>query len=172
MPTGVRIGDREVFLLSMLISQKLYGYQISQMLKNHASFFIDIDQSSVYNALRKLEKEAWVSVELEKAGNAPTRKLYRITPEGKNELETFLLAEPNQNRLNILGTLNLLTNSLWLPSEKLKKYLTGRVAGMHVLISDQTGGHKGHKDDPTSKYLKALMKVEIDFATDLIKRTN
>lgn len=172
MPTGVRIGDREVFLLSMLITQKLYGYQISQMLKDHASFFIDIDQSSVYNALRKMEKQDWVSVELEKAGNAPTRKLYRITPVGRKELETFLLAEPNQARLNVLGTLNLLTNSTRLPSDMLKKHLSGRVARLHGHIKNQTEAHEGHTDDPASKYLMALMKIEIDFATELLKRTD
>ncbi len=170
MPTGVRIGDREVFLLSMLINQKLYGYQIAQMLKDHASFFIDIDQSSVYNALRKLEKEGWVSVELEKAGNAPTRKLYQITPEGKNELKTFLMEEPNQARLNILGTLNLLINSSWLPSDMLQKHLSARVARLQGHIKNQTGDHDGHADDPTSKYLKALMQIEIEFATNLLKK--
>jgi DNA-binding PadR family transcriptional regulator len=170
MPAGVRIRDREVFLLSMLINQKLYGYQIARMLKDHASFFIDMDQSSVYNALRKLEKEGWVSVELEKAGNAPIRKIYQMTPEGKNELKTFLLGEPNQRRLNILGTLNLLMNSSWLPSDKLKKHLSGRVAGLQGHINDQAGSHEGHTDDPTSKYLKALMQIEIDFATDLLKK--
>lgn len=172
MPTGVRIGDRDIFLLSMIVDQQLYGYQITRMLKDHASFFIDIDQSSVYNALRKLEKEELVSVELEKAGNAPTRKLYRITPEGKNVLKSFLLADPNQARLNILGTLNLLINSSWLPSDELKRHLSGRVAGLQGHIDDQTGDQEDHSDDPTSKYLKALIQVEIDFANDLLERSN
>ena len=89
MPAGIKIGDREVFLLSMLIEQKLYGYQIAQMLNDHASFFLEIDQSGVYNTLRKLEKQDWVSVAMEKAGNAPIRKLYQITPGGTGQLENL-----------------------------------------------------------------------------------
>jgi len=171
MPIGVRIGDREIFLLSMLIDKQLYGYQIAQMLNDHASFFIEIDQSGVYNALRKLEKQGWVAMEPEKAGNAPARKLYRITQSGKKELETFLLDEPNQTRLNILGTLNLLNNSSWLPSEKLMRHLSARILALQSLMSTESGGHDAIDNDPTSDYLRALMQIEVDFATVLQNRT-
>ncbi len=170
MPTGVRIGDREIFLLSMLIEKKLYGYQIARMIKDHASFFIEIDQSNVYNALRKLEKLGWVSVELEDSGNAPTRKLYQITDEGKKELESSLLEESGQTRLSILGTLNLIINSSWLPSEQMNTYLSNRILKMEKLIKEQSGGHVDISEDPTADYLKALMQIEVDYAAKLHTR--
>lgn len=167
MPAGIKIGDREVFLLSMLIEQKLYGYQIAQMLNDHASFFLEIDQSGVYNTLRKLEKQGWVSVEMEKAGNAPMRKLYQITPGGTGQLETCLLEDSHQTRLNILGTLNLLINAPWLPSEKLSEFLSARILKLEELINSPSEGHSGNAEDPMTSYLNALMQVEVEHAKRL-----
>lgn len=170
MPAGVRIGDREVFLLSMLIDQKLYGYQIAQMLKDHASFFLEIDQSGVYNTLRKLEKQGWVSVEMEKSGNAPTRKLFQITPSGTGQLETVLLEDTHQTRLNILGTLNLLINASWLPSERLNKYLSARILNLEEIINTPSNGHNGIAENPMTDYLNGLMLLEVEYAKKLLMR--
>lgn len=170
MPGRVRIGDREVFLLSMLIDQKLYGYQIAQMLKDHASFFIEIDQSGVYNTLRKLEKQDWVTVELEKAGNAPVRKLYRITQSGTTRLESSLLENSDQTRLSILGTLNLLINAPWLPSEKLKEYLSARILKLEEIVNTASVDHDGAAEDPMTDYLNAVMQIEMKYAKKLLPR--
>lgn len=171
MPTGVRIGDREIFLLSMLIGEKLYGYQIAQRIRDHASFFVEIDQSGVYNALRKLEKTSWISVELENASNAPTRKLYQITEGGKKALESTLFKEPGQTRLSILGTLNLLINSSWLPPEQMNKFLTARIMNLENLLYEQSGNNGRDAEDLTTEYLKDLIKIELKYGSKLRKRT-
>lgn len=90
---------------------RMYGYEITQRVKEMSDGKILVKEGSLYPALHKLLKEKLVEVETVNIGKR-VRKYYTITQHGKvrkqiqfDELEDFLntmqkMIFPEQNRLS------------------------------------------------------------------------
>ncbi len=75
---------------------RMYGYEMTQKVKEMTSDEVTINEGALYPALHKLEAEGLLTVEVVPAGNR-LRKYYAITPQGQTEavdrlaeLETFI----------------------------------------------------------------------------------
>lgn len=75
---------------------RMYGYEITQKVKQLSQGRIEITEGALYPLLHKLEKEKIVSVEKEMIGKR-VRKYYSLTKSGKeimvakvNELSDFM----------------------------------------------------------------------------------
>lgn len=70
-------------ILLQLLSEKdrLYGYEISQLVRQRSGEKILIKEGSLYPALHKLEQQGLLQSETEYAGNRP-RRYYRLTDPG------------------------------------------------------------------------------------------
>ena len=71
---------------------KMYGYQITQMVKQLSDNKILLKEGSLYPALHKLKDSGFISVETENIGKR-VRHYYSLTSEGvkiKNEKEAEL----------------------------------------------------------------------------------
>ncbi|MEN8248970.1 MAG: PadR family transcriptional regulator [Bacteroidota bacterium] len=75
---------------------KMYGYELSKLVKERTEEKIVLTEGALYPILHKLEKDNLVITSLETVGNR-TRKYYELTPSGetsakekKNELLDFI----------------------------------------------------------------------------------
>jgi len=75
-------------LLALLKGWTACGYDLVQRLD--AAGFGDYKKSSVYRALRHMEALGLVSSHSDTASEGPARRLYTITPSGRNFLQHWL----------------------------------------------------------------------------------
>jgi len=71
-------GDFKLFLLRVLDTQPMHGYEIMKFLEERSHGFYKPSAGSIYPALRSLVKRGHAAVA---GGNG--RNVYRITPQGK-----------------------------------------------------------------------------------------
>jgi len=77
--------------LDMLILQTLqwgpqHGYGISQAIRVGSGEVLQVETGSLYPALHRLEREAWIQSEWKLSDNNQRVKKYRLTPAGKRQL--------------------------------------------------------------------------------------
>jgi len=77
--------------LDMLILQTLqwgpqHGYAISQTIRAQSSEALHVETGSLYPALHRLQKQAWVTSEWRTSDTNQRAKYYRLTPAGKKQL--------------------------------------------------------------------------------------
>ncbi len=72
--------------LALLAEGKAHGYLLERMVWNRGfRYWASAKRSAIYLALKRLEEQALVASELEQGGAAP-RKVYTITPAGRERL--------------------------------------------------------------------------------------
>jgi len=92
-------GTIEIIILKLLQeNEELYGYDITQRVKELTNGRIDISEGSLYPILHRLEASGKVTVRKEAIGKR-YRKYYSITKDGRllasskiKELEQFILS--------------------------------------------------------------------------------
>jgi len=67
----------------------MYGYEITQRVKERTEGELKITEGALYPALHKLESENLITVEIEKTGNR-LRKYYSLTEQGQTQTATRL----------------------------------------------------------------------------------
>lgn len=83
MDAQLKKGVLEMCILYGISRQEMYGYDIMQ--KMH-QYFPEVNESTFYAILRRLNKEGAAETYLGKESNGPQRKYYRITEEGRKSL--------------------------------------------------------------------------------------
>ncbi|TDB63824.1 PadR family transcriptional regulator [Arundinibacter roseus] len=63
---------------------RMYGYEMTQKVKELTANEVTINEGALYPALHKLEADGLLTVEVVPAGNR-MRKYYSITPKGQTE---------------------------------------------------------------------------------------
>ena len=63
---------------------RMYGYEITQKVKEITKGELNITEGALYPALHKLEAEGLLDVEMEKVDNR-VRKYYKLTESGQTE---------------------------------------------------------------------------------------
>jgi DNA-binding PadR family transcriptional regulator len=90
-------GTLKTIVLKLLANNKrMYGYEITQTVKELTLDKIQITEGALYPTLHALESDGLVTTEIEFIGKR-VRKYYRLSPEGKaktkekvNELADFM----------------------------------------------------------------------------------
>lgn len=85
-------------------NKKMYGYEITQHIKETSAGKILIKEGSLYPALHKLEADGLVTSE-ELAVGGRTRKYYKLTKKGKQES-----VNASQELLSFLQTIHSIIN--------------------------------------------------------------
>ena len=83
--TQLRKGVLEFCILSILEKKESYGYQIIQALSDFTG--IDIKRGTIYALFKRLEEEGYVNYSWEESNAGPPRKIYSLTPKGKETLK-------------------------------------------------------------------------------------
>ncbi len=78
-------GSLQTILLNLLKkNDKMYGYEITQKVKEITNGELLITEGALYPALHKLEAEGFLDVEIVSIGNR-MRKYYKLTEQGTKE---------------------------------------------------------------------------------------
>ena len=78
-------GSLNTIIMKLLEEQgRMYGYEITQKVKEITKGELNITEGAVYPALHKLEAEGLLDVEVEKVDNR-LRKYYKLTEKGTTE---------------------------------------------------------------------------------------
>jgi DNA-binding PadR family transcriptional regulator len=84
-------GSLQTIILKLLESNaKMYGYEITQKVKELTKGGLQITEGALYPALHKLEADGLLDVEVAKVGNR-LRKYYKLTENGTTETANRLL---------------------------------------------------------------------------------
>lgn len=79
-------GSLQTIILKLLEeNERMYGYEITQRVKELTAGEIKITEGALYPALHKLEAEGLLSTEIEQVDNR-VRKYYSLTKTGQKEM--------------------------------------------------------------------------------------
>ena len=74
-------------VLMILRGRESYGYEIIQELREKTSGKLNVAEGTLYPILKKMEAKVWIESSWKTAETGRERKYYKLTPEGKKELE-------------------------------------------------------------------------------------
>lgn len=80
-------GILEGIVLAVLSARPAYGYQITAWLREQG--FTDIAEGTIYALLIRVEQHGLVNVEKVPSQKGPPRKVYSLTPAGRDYLGEF-----------------------------------------------------------------------------------
>jgi PadR family transcriptional regulator PadR len=78
--TQLRKGVAELAVLASIGSGETYGYRIVEQLQKLEG--LELTESTVYPVLARLARDGFLAVRTEVSPTGPTRRYYRLTPEG------------------------------------------------------------------------------------------
>jgi DNA-binding PadR family transcriptional regulator len=69
------------------------GYDLKKVFDSSVRHFWPAQQSQIYRTLTRLAESGFVDVEVQPQGARPSRKIYSLTPSGRCELHTWIVAD-------------------------------------------------------------------------------
>ena len=75
-------------ILVLLSQNKNHGYGLSEHLEDFG--FEDINSSTLYRIMRRMDEKGWVSSSWEEGGKGPKRRVYSVTEPGLAALEEWI----------------------------------------------------------------------------------
>jgi PadR family transcriptional regulator PadR len=82
----VRKGSTPLLILSILLEGPLHGYAIMRKLEERSSGYFQMTAALLYPTLHQMEQENLVEATWENATGQRRKKVYSITPKGKERL--------------------------------------------------------------------------------------
>lgn len=79
-------GTLEMMILRTLLLGPTNGYQISKVIERMSDELLQVDHSSLYPALHRLERKGWVVSKWEDTDTRRRAKSYRLTRLGRKQL--------------------------------------------------------------------------------------
>ena len=87
----MRTSKVEVVVLGLLAEEPLYGYDLLERLRSRSmGFWVEVGKASVYQTLRRLERDGSVGGRAQEGPEGPDRRVYRITRAGRERLRRGL----------------------------------------------------------------------------------
>lgn len=91
----------ELAALGLLQQQPLHGYRLKQQLEQFMSSCISVNYGAIYPLLKRLEDRGEIVTQIEEAGQGgPSRKIYQITPQGRDRWKQEMMAHPHESWVN------------------------------------------------------------------------
>jgi PadR family transcriptional regulator, regulatory protein PadR len=83
-------GNIDIIILLLSVRKEVYGYEIAKYIKDSTNSFYEIGEGTLYPALRRLEEKNFLTSYWGDTDKGGRRKYYKITSEGKIELDKKL----------------------------------------------------------------------------------
>ena len=83
-------GTIELVLMSMLLEEDMYGYQLVQSISKLSNGVLSINTGAMYTSLYKLEEEGYITSISTKVKNRQIRIYYHLTDSGRDYREVLL----------------------------------------------------------------------------------
>jgi DNA-binding PadR family transcriptional regulator len=81
-------GSMEPLLLACLEREPAHGYRIIELIREASGGVFELAEGTVYPALRRLERDGFVTSAWISGSGYRRRRIYRLTPRGAAELAT------------------------------------------------------------------------------------
>lgn len=85
---GLVQGTVDVLILKTLTWSSMHGYAISTWIRERTDGALAVEDAALYQALHRLERKGWVESEWGVSDTNRRAKFYRITTDGKRQLQT------------------------------------------------------------------------------------
>ena len=82
--------ERNLLLLGLLMAQSRHGYSINEFIERNLGRVSGMKRATAYSLLEKLERRGFVRMDVETAGSYPPRKVYSITPAGREDRKSVV----------------------------------------------------------------------------------
>src|SRR6478736_8707872 len=79
-------GTLDLLILRTLLRGPAHGHAIAKAIEFNSEDVLQVEQGSLYPALHRLIKRAWISVEEGTSENNRRAKFYRLTADGRRQL--------------------------------------------------------------------------------------
>ena len=79
-------GTLDMLILKALSLEPMHGWGISQRIQQISRDVLQINQGSLYPALHRLERKAWIQADWGTSDNNRRAKYYQLTSLGKKQL--------------------------------------------------------------------------------------
>ena len=80
-------GTLDMLILKIVALGPVHGYGISLRIRQISKDVLQVQQGSLYPALHRLEKRGWLEAEWGTSENNRKARFYRLTPEGRKQLD-------------------------------------------------------------------------------------
>lgn len=136
---GRALDERHLLLLGVLMAQSQHGYRINEFIETNLGRVSGMKRSTAYALLERLEQKGLVQMDIQTVGNHPPRKVYSITPAGREKffdlLQSLLVrVDPSSSAADIA-----LMFMDYLPAEKAIALLKERSAELRAQIEELRG---------------------------------
>jgi DNA-binding PadR family transcriptional regulator len=164
----------KLVLMGLLIKGDNHGYNLRKMIEKDLSNLINVDNTSIYYTLNKMEKEGLVTFKIISDTKRPQKNLYSLTEKGKKEFRELLLSNMSDNRRPLLNIdISLYFIDMLEKQEAIDK-LADRSRELRKLIffmktqqrSAETSNPKGKEAIIISHNIK-LAETELQFLKDV-----
>jgi PadR family transcriptional regulator, regulatory protein PadR len=98
-PTDRLQGTLDLLILRVLRADRMHGWGIAQQIQQISRAVLQVNQGSLYPALRRLEERGWITAEWGASENNRRARFYSLTARGRKQLaeeteswETFVNA--------------------------------------------------------------------------------
>ncbi len=94
-------------ILGLLTLKPMTGYELKSLFDNSINYFWAAQQSQIYRELGALENKGYVTSRIEPQTGKPDKKVYTITPQGDEALQTWLNTFPAKLSMAIRDEITL-----------------------------------------------------------------
>ena len=84
-------GNTETLILSLLVEEPMYGYQIVREIDQRSSGYFRLKEGTLYPALHRLERDELVEGVWLDSPSGQSRRYYHLTESGREKLRSMLL---------------------------------------------------------------------------------
>ena len=98
-PTDRLQGTLDLLILRVVRQERMHGWGIAQQIQQISRDVLQVNQGSLYPALRRLEERGWIRAEWGTSENNRRARFYELTAAGRRQLsqetaswEEFVLA--------------------------------------------------------------------------------
>ena len=86
-PVDLVQGTVDLLILKTVALEPLHGWAIAQRIKQLSNEVLQLQQGSLYPALQRLERDAWITATWGVSENNRRARFYRLTKAGRKHLE-------------------------------------------------------------------------------------
>ncbi len=173
MLEALAVDERHLLLLGLLMAQSQHGYSINEFIEKNLGRVSGMKRATAYALLEKLEHRGFVRMDTETVGNYPPRKVYSITPAGREAffslLEELLVDTDNGGSAAEIALMFV----DWLDRERVVALLRERIERLEGAAA-QLRAMPSHKDSSGVDYAVQrriiLLEAEADWLKQLIRQ--
>lgn len=145
--------DVRTICLGFLTRGDATGYEIKKLFENGGyTFFVEASFGSIYPALSRLTEEGLVSVREEPQAKRPDRKVYSITPAGRQAFLTALFGALPEDRYRSPFLFAMLFCDL-LPQERVERLFDDYLAHAELKLAQLSEG-KPETNDRSERFVR------------------